>query len=155
MFERMFDEMDRMKRDMDRLFQHSFGNRWSASDTTSEWAFTLPVETGWTDDHLNLRFIIPGVTEKDFGLSVQGNQLVVRGERKEPKDFGRGEAVWRTIPYGKFERVLDLPNGLNIDKLEARLHDGVLDVHIPLVAEVKPRKIEIQLGQETKKLAAA
>ena len=118
-------------------------------------AFTLPVETGWTDNHLNLRFIIPGVTDKDFDLSVQGNQLVVRGERKEPKDFGHENAVWRTIPYGKFERVLDLPNGVNIDKLEARLHDGVLDVHIPLVAEVKPRKIEIQLGQETKKLAAA
>ena len=93
MFERMFDEMDRMRRDMDRLFQQRFGSRWSASDTASEWAFTLPVVTGWTENHLNLRFIIPGVTDKDFNLSVQGNQLIIRGERKEPTDFGREDAV--------------------------------------------------------------
>lgn len=154
MFDRMFEEMDRMRRDVDRLFERRFGSRWSASDTTSEWAFTLPVETGWTENHLNLRFIVPGVTQKDFNLSVQGNQLVIRGERNEPKDFGAENSVWHAIPYGKFERVLDLPNGLSLNKLEAHLHDGVLDIRIPLAAEVKPRKIEIQVGEERKKLAA-
>jgi len=151
----MLAEMDRMRRDMDRLFERRSGPRWGQSDTATEWAFTLPVETGWTEDHLNLRFIVPGVTENDFTLSVQGNQLVLRGERKEPKDFGREDSVWHSIPYGKFERVIDLPSGLSLDKLEATLHDGVLDIHIPLAAEIKPRKVEIQVGKEPKKLKAA
>ena len=155
MFTRMFEEMDRIRRDMDRLFERHFGSRWSAPETTGEWTFTLPVETGWTDDYLNLRVILPGVKEKDFNLTVQGNQLVIRGERKQPENFGRDDSVWHAIPYGKFERVLDLPNGLNLEKLEARLHDGVLDIHIPLAAEVKPRRIEIQTGEERKQLAAA
>ena len=155
MFSRMFEEMEQFRRSMDRLFQQSFGARWSAPETAPEFTFTLPVETGWTDEHLNLRFVVPGVTEKDFQLSIQGNQLQIRGERKPPENFGREDAVWHALPYGKFERVVDLPNGLNLDQLEAHLHDGVLDVRIPLVAEVKPRKIQIQAGEDRKRLVAA
>ncbi len=155
MFERMFEEMEQLRRSMDRLFERRFGHRWSAPDTTTEWTFTLPVETGWTDDRLNLRVVLPAVTEKDFTLTVQGNQLVIRGERKPPEGFGREDTIWHAIPYGKFERVVDLPSGLDLDKLEARLHDGVLDIHIPLTAEVKPKKIPIQVGEERRQLTAA
>ncbi len=155
MLERMFEEFDRMRREMDRLFERTFGSRWTPTETSGEWTFTLPVETGWTNDYLNLRFILPGVTEKDFDLTVQGNQLVIRGERKAPENFGREDTVWHAIPYGKFERVVDLPNGLDLDHIDAHLHDGVLDIRIPLTAEVKPRRIEIKAGEERKQLAAA
>ena len=155
MFARMFEELEQLRRSMDRLFEQGLAPRWSAGQTTSEWTFTPPVKTGWTDESLNLRFILPGVTEKDLNLSIQGNQLEIRGERKPPENFGREDAVWHAIPYGKFERTVDLPNGLNLDALEARLHDGVLDVRIPLAAEVKPRRIQIQVGEERKQLATA
>lgn len=157
MFARVFEEMEQLRRSMDRLFERNFPatSRWGTSESTSDWAFSVPVETGWTDDHLNLRAILPGVSEKDFSLTVQGNQLHIRGERKRPADFGKEDSVWYTLPYGKFERVLDLPTGLNFEKLEAHLHDGVLDVHIPLAEAVKPKRIEIQVGEERKKLAAA
>lgn len=152
---RMFEEMEQFRRSVDRLLEQSFGPRWSPSESAPEPAFAPAVETGWTDESLNLRFILPGVTEKDFTLSIQGNQLQIRGERKPPENFGREDAVWHVIPYGKFERVVDLPNGLNLDTVEARLHDGVLDVRIPLAAEVKPRRIPIQAGEGHKQLAAA
>lgn len=152
---RMFEEMEQIRRSMDRFFEESFGSRWGAFPSPAETAFTPAVETGWTDEYLNLRFIVPGVTEKDFTVSIQGNQLQLRGERKPPENFGRADAVWHAIPYGKFERVVDLPNGLNLDQIEARLHDGVLDIRIPLAAEVRPRRIPIQAGEEHKQLAAA
>lgn len=155
MLSRMFEEMEQLRRSMDRLFEQTFGSRWSAFESTPEVAFTPPVETGWTDEYLNLRFILPAVTDKDFTVSIQGNQLRLRGERKPPENFGREETVWHSIPYGKFERVVDLPNGLNLDAVEARLHDGVLDVRIPLAAEVRPRRIPIQAAEEHKQLAAA
>lgn len=147
--------MEQFRRSMDRLLEQTFGPRWAAFEATPESAFTPPVETGWTDEYLNLRFILPAVTEKDFTVSIQGSQLRLRGERKPPENFGREDAVWHAIPYGKFERIVDLPNGLNLDAVEARLHDGVLDVRIPLAAEVRPRRIPIQAGEEHKQLAAA
>ncbi len=157
MFARMFEEMEQLRRSMDRLFERHFNGspRWSASETTSEWTFPVPVETGWTEDHLNLRAVLPGVSKDEFNLTVQGNQLLIRGERKRPAEFGREDTSWYAIPYGKFERVIDLPAGLDIEKLEASLHDGVLDIHIPVTEAVKPKRIEIQVGEERKKLAAA
>lgn len=147
--------MEQFRRSMDRLFEQTFGPGWASFGATPEPTFTPAVETGWTDEYLNLRFILPAVTEKDFTVSIQGNQLQLRGERKPPENFGREDAVWHAIPYGKFERVVDLPNGLNLDAVEARLHDGVLDVRIPLAAEVRPRRIPIQAGEEHRQLAAA
>lgn len=155
MFARMFEELDNFRREIDRLFERHFRTLWGEPEWAGERTFTLPVETGWTDENLNLRFIVPGVTEKDLELSIQGNQLVVRGQRRPPEDFGREDATWYAIPYGRFERVVDLPGGLDLDRLEARLHDGVLDVRIPLAAEVKPKRIPIQVGEEHKQLTAA
>jgi HSP20 family protein len=114
------------------------------------------VETGWTDDHLNLRFVLPGVSAGDLDVTVQGNQLILKGERKIPEGFGKEGAVHFRLPYGQFQRILDLPHGLETDKMEAHLHDGVLDLRIPVAAEVKPKKVSISIatGDEKKSIAA-
>lgn len=155
MMARLFEELDQFRRQMDQLFERHFGALWSTAERSSEPTFSPPVETGWTDDYLNIRFVIPGVTEKDLELSIQGNQLVIRGQRRPPENFGREDATWFAIPYGRFERVVDLPSGLDLDNLQARLHDGVLDVRIPLAAEVKPKRIPIEVGEERKQIPAA
>lgn len=79
---------------------------------------------------------------------------MVHGERKAPQGFGNEGYTYQRLPYGKFERAVDLPNGLNTDKLEAYLHDGVLDVRIPIEEAMKPRKIEITFGATPKAIAA-
>ena len=114
------------------------------------------MESGWTDDHLNLRVVVPGVAERDLKVTVQGNQLYLQGERKAPENFGKEGYVWNAIPYGKFERVLDLPAGLDLDKLQAHLHEGFLDIRIPLASAMKPKQISIstRTGEGGKQIAA-
>jgi HSP20 family protein len=87
---------------------------------------------------------------------VQGNQLIIQGERKAPENFAKdGNAFWQ-VAYGKFERAVDLPNGLDVDKLRAHLHDGFLDVQIPVSEAMRPRNVQIQIGtSEARQLAAA
>lgn len=143
--------LENFRRSIDQFFDSFYGT--ARRGTTDEWVFSPAVETGWTDDHLNLRVVLPGVSEKDLKVSVQGNTLVVEGERKAPKDFGKEGYVYTTMPYGRFERVIDLPNGLDLDKLSAVLHDGVLDIQIPLTTAMKPRQIPIRT-EERKALAA-
>jgi HSP20 family protein len=116
--------------------------------------FSPAVETGWTDDHLNLRVILPGVTQKDLKVSVQANQLLIEGERKAPENFGKEGNVYQQIAYGKFQRVLDLPNGLDTERLQAHLYDGVLDIRIPMAQAVKPKQIPISTGETSKSIAA-
>ena len=142
---RMFDDFNALRRDFDRFF-HGFdngGGAWAAESWSAP-----AVESGWTDDYLNLRFVLPGVPEDSLETTVQGNQLVIRGERPAPQNFGKPGATYHRLPYGKFERKVDLPNGLELDKIEAKLHYGVLDVRIPVAEAVKPRRIEIQAAPE-------
>ena len=115
--------------------------------SASEWTSFQPhVESGWTDEALNLRFVVPGVSEKDLKVTVQGNQLYVQGNRTAPENFAKNGYVWNQISYGKFERVLDLPAGLDLDKLQAHQHDGLLDIRIPMAAAMKPKPISISTG---------
>jgi HSP20 family protein len=100
--------------------------------------------------------VLPGVAQNDLKMTVQGNQLTIQGERRAPEDFGKDGTVYNQMAYGRFERVLELPSGLDIDKLQAHLHDGVLDIRIPVAAAVKPKQVPISVGSgETKKTLAA
>ncbi|MEZ5362555.1 MAG: Hsp20/alpha crystallin family protein [Bryobacterales bacterium] len=148
---RFFDDFNAMRRDMDRIF--------SALDSSEgralSWSAAPAVETGWTDDYLNLRFVLPGVPEDSLDISVQGNQLVIRGERPTPQGFGKQGATHYRLPYGKFERTVDLPSGLDTDKCEANLHHGLLDLRFPVSEAVKPRRIEIQSEPKAAKKIAA
>ena len=146
--------------DMRRSFDQFFETVWNTAParstrSKSDWTFLPPVESGWTDEFLNLRLVVPGVTEKDLQVTVQGNQLYVQGERKAPENFGKEGYVWTTIPYGKFEQVLDLPAGLDVEKLQAHLHDGLLDIRIPVASAMKPRQISISTHNgDAKQLSA-
>lgn len=106
----IWDEMSDFRRSFDQLFNSL--STVSRPRADGETLFAPAVETGWTDENLNLRFVVPGVAEKDLRITVQGNQLIVQGERKAPENFAKnGNAFWQ-VAYGKFERVVDLPNGL-------------------------------------------
>jgi HSP20 family protein len=156
MFDRsLWNEFDEVRRSFDRVFDN-FSSATRRGGTEAGTASFVPaVETGWTDDYLNLRFVVPGVTEKDLKLSVQGNQLTLEGERRAPENFGTEGSVYRQVNYGKFERVIDLPNGLDTEHMQAHLHEGFLDVRIPLAQAMKPKQIQISSGGDRKTLAAA
>ena len=51
-------------------------------------------------------------------------------------------------PYGSFVRTLTLPKGVDSDQIKANYHDGVLALHIPKPAEIKPKKIAIGSGTQ-------
>ena len=147
--------LDHFRRVMDQAFSDFFvpsGFRGTTGEG-NEWTFTPAVETGWNDEYLNLRVVLPGVGEGDVMVQIQGNQLVVEGERKELEDFAKNGGSTR-LPYGKFYRAIDLPNGLAQDKVQCRLHDGILDVQLPIAETMKPRRIPIE-GTESRKAIAA
>jgi HSP20 family protein len=157
MFVRGTEDFDDFRRSFDQFFENFFNNTNTrrVGSKASEWGFVPAVESGWTDDFLNLRVIVPGVAEKDLKVTVQGNQLYIQGERKAPENFGKEGYVWSRIPYGKFERALDLPAGLDVDKMHAHLHDGLLDLRIPMASAMKPKQIEVSSGKPVAKSIAA
>src|SRR5262249_10272946 len=128
---------------MNRLFDSFFGR--PSTTAAGERFWTPLVDMYETKDDLFVVFELPGIREKDASVSITGDLLTVKGERKlehDPKDEGyyRLERV-----YGKFERSVPLPIPVQADKVKATYRDGVLEIRLPKVEEVKPKEIKIDV----------
>jgi len=149
--------LEQFRRTVDQMFENFYGypleaNR-SAVGTGIQQKFAAPIETAWTDTTLRLRAILPGVTQNDLKVSVQNNQLVIEGERKTPEGFDKNG--FTQLAYGKIYATVSLPPGLDLDKMNCRLHDGVLDIQVPVAEQMKPRQIQIQTGEPQRKSISA
>lgn len=107
--------------------------------------FTPIVESYFAPEELLLRVVLPGVAAKDLNVTADNGRLVIDGERKLP--VGWPDSVPTRLTYGRFQATIPLPSGLDLENVACSLHDGVLDVHVPLAEGMKPRQIPIQSGE--------
>jgi HSP20 family protein len=116
-----------LRREIDRLFDDVF--RMPAfSGSPVSWP---SLEVSDSDREVRISAEIPGLNEKDVELTVHDGVLTIRGEKKsESEDKGYSER-W----YGRFERRIALPFGVEEEKAEASFRDGVLTVTLPKSAE--------------------
>ena len=149
--------LDHFRRSVDQLFENFYGfaaprTAVASSPEGPDYNFSPVLESGWTDNHLDIRAILPGVSPDNVKVSIRNNQLVIEGERKAPEGFSRH--AYTQLAYGKFYTAVTMPSGLDVDKLIAKMHDGVLDIRIPVSEAVKPRQVPIQTGEERKAVGA-
>ena len=137
-----FRDFGDMQAEVNRLFDNFLG-RPAQQPGSMERVWAPAVDMYETKDALMVAAELPGLDEKDIHLSIIGDVLSVRGERKwnqevKQESYYRGER-W----YGKFERSLPLPMPVQGDKVTARYRDGVLTITLPKAEEAKPRRITI------------
>ena len=137
---RPFRELTPFRDEIDRLFEDFWG-RWPAV-LEREWAPALDVSE--TEDKVLVKVELPGIDPKDIEVTVQGDLLTIKGERKQEKeekeeDYHRVERY-----YGSFCRTLRLPAVAEFDKIAAGYKDGVLKLSIPKKEEAKAKKIEVK-----------
>lgn len=98
-----------------------------------------------TKDNLVLRLEVAGVREKDVTVSITGDLLSVKGERRW-EDEGKDQKFLHVERlYGQFERLIQLPMAVQTDKVKAVYRDGVLEITLPKAEELKPREIKIDI----------
>ena len=99
-------------------------------------------------DRFILLLEVPGVDASRIDVSHLGSTLTVRGEKKpyagldEGVRFIRGERR-----YGLFSRNIELPPGIDLDKLTATCRDGVLEIILPKSAAHMPKAVKISVGE--------
>ncbi|HUI19502.1 MAG TPA: Hsp20/alpha crystallin family protein [Methylocella sp.] len=105
-----------------------------------------------TKDAFEVTAEVPGVEEKDINVSLDGNQLVISGEKKE--ETKKDEKDWHVEErrYGSFYRSMSLPFEPEEGAVEAHMDKGVLHVNIKKPTEVAKsvKTIEIKPGAPTK-----
>jgi HSP20 family protein len=150
--------LDTFRCAVDEMFENFYGKQegqpaaGTAGSAAAARAFTPVIESAWNENALNLRVVVPGVAENDVRLSVQGNQLLIEGERKAPEGWGRN--AYTQLAYGKFHAVLTLPTGLDLERVSCRLQHGVLDIQLPIAESSKPKQIPIQTSAGQKSIAS-
>ena len=138
-----FGELMSLRQAMDRLFEDSFVRRPFGSGFDGSLTGQLPLDVTRTSDALVIEAALPGIRPEDVDITVEDGTLAIRGEYREEKRDGEGEALVTEIRRGSVARALTLPNGLEPDKATASFEHGVLTLRIPKAESVKPRQIKI------------
>jgi HSP20 family protein len=89
-----------------------------------------------------VRAEVPGFEPKEIEVKLTGDVLTIKAEHTEEVKGEAEKPVERR--YGKWERVVTLPAGVEPEKVEARYHNGVLEVHVPKAPGLEPRRIEVK-----------
>jgi len=149
-FDDVQQTLDHLRHSMDQLFGKFAGDS-NGHNETREWSFSPVIETGWDEDALHIRAIVPGVDESDLKVTIQNGQLVIEGERKAPTTMRDG---FRQLAYGNFASALNLPSGVNTEQVKCHLDKGILEITMPVTESVKPRQIPIGSGSQQKAIGA-
>lgn len=137
-----------LHREVNRLFEDVFRGFSVPALAGVERGLLAPsVELSETDKEIRVTAELPGLDEKDVEVMVQEGSLTLRGEKKsevEDKDRGYSERS-----YGRFERRIGLPKGIEQDKASATFKNGVLTVTVPKSASAAEsvRRIAVNSGQ--------
>ena len=136
-------ELSSLQTEMNRLFNTVFDTP-VANTGNRRWVPAMDLVE--TNEDFVLRADLPGMTQEDVKIELEDNTLTVSGERKAEHE-AREEGFYRLErAFGAFSRSLTLPKGINPESVNASFANGVLEVHIPKPEAVKPRRIEIAVG---------
>lgn len=133
-------EMDRI---MDR-FARGFGGR-ELAEREEPWRFIPSVDVSENDKEIHVSAELPGLDEKDIDVTLSGNNLIIRGEKRAEKEE-KGEQFYRKeSSYGAFHRSIPLPTEVEEDKIEATYRKGVLKIVLPKSSEARKARKKISI----------
>ena len=131
----------RLRNEVDRVFGDFLGERPRLGARLGLRERSFPAVNVWEDEEkLQAEAEVPGLKMDDLELLVKGNELTIKGERKDVGvTYDRRERG-----TGSFCGVVRLPADVDADKVEARLENGVLTIILPKASSARPRKIEVK-----------
>jgi HSP20 family protein len=126
---------------LDTLFDRFFGDEGDLL-TRQGWTWSHMPLSMWTDENnLYVEVEMPGVREQDIEVTVHGDVLSIKAERKDEE--GR-KYLYNGRIFGRFERSVALPEAVDTDHIEATFSNGVLRLTLPKRPEARPKKITVK-----------
>jgi HSP20 family protein len=91
---------------------------------------------------------LPGLDAKDVDVSISGNTLVLKGEKRREREETEKNYHFSERAYGSFQRAFELPASVDRDKVSADFSKGVLTITLPKTPEAQKqqKKIEVKSG---------
>lgn len=128
----------------ENLFEDFFRIPHSVSECNCD--FMPRVNVHESKEKLTLTFELPGMDKKDIKVWVENDTLNVTGKREFKTENKEGDYVRQEISTGEFSRSFSLPETVNREKISADYKNGLLEVNLDKLEEVKPKEIEVQVS---------
>ena len=138
--------LDKFQEELNRLGQYEPFRRDNDSDNssvvTSSWRPAVDIRE--ESDRFVILADLPGVDPKDIEVTMEKGILTIKGERSSEKEethegYKRVERV-----RGSFYRRFSLPDTADAEHIEAKGKNGVLEIVLPKLEKVQPRKISVK-----------
>jgi HSP20 family protein len=139
-----FQELDRLQREVNRLFDNSAPRQQSTEGRDfAQWQPSVDV---YEDaERFVVRAELPGLKAQDVNVSVENNLLTLSGARKLEHEEKKNNYLRIERFYGTFRRSFQLPTTIDASKIGAEMKDGLLTVSLPKRVEVQPKQIKVEV----------
>ena len=138
-----FGGLTPFRREIDDLFERFFGER-TPIESREGWIPALDVLE--TKNAVVINGEIPGMEAKDIDISLSGDVLTIKGEKKQEKEEDDENYYRMERSYGSFSRSIRVPVDVKSDKIQANYKNGTLKITLPKKEEVKPKEIKVEVG---------
>jgi HSP20 family protein len=140
-----FREMETLQNEMNKFFDFSLGRLPVKSMGLMEGAWSPSVDVFESKDNIMVKADMPGMKKEDIDISVHGDTLIIKGEKKGESESEENDHVKTERFYGSFNRALTLPSEVDETKVKASYKDGVLELILPKKEEEKPKQIKVDI----------
>lgn len=142
-----FQEVDTLRREMDRLFDSFLTPAGKGNGGRGQGLSFVPAaEMTETPEAIQLKLEIPGLEAEDLNVEVTADSVNISGERKSESKTEEGGVTRTEFRYGKFHRVIPLPVNIDNNNVAAEYKDGILNLTLPKAEEEKSKVVKIALA---------
>lgn len=133
-----------LEEEMQRFMDGFFGHRPAHLRTVG--AAVIPqIEMYDHEDEIVVKAEVPGVEKSEVQVTIDGDMLLLKGERKRQNETNEHDLYLSEHSYGAFCRSVWIPVQVKTDKVTAVLSNGVLEVHLPKAEEAKRKHATVEV----------
>ncbi len=119
---------------------------WAPAEGRHGFGKDLKVNIVENEDNYTLTAEVPGMKEKDIDLEVKDGLMTLKGHVEESQEKEETHYRMREFSRRSFERSFRIGEGVDLDKISAKLENGILTVALPKKEEAKPRTVKVEIG---------
>lgn len=139
-----FVELERMRRQVDRLLADVFPKTAIRELAIPQWEWEPPVEMFETENEVVIRAALPNIDPKHVDITVTGDAITLKGETKQEEEQ-KGRNYYRhELKYGAFVRTLPFFAEVKPAEAKATYKDGVLEVKVPKTERAKATAVKVK-----------
>ncbi len=97
-----------------------------------------------TGEQVLVNVDLPGISKQDVTVNLNNGALTISAERKQPELKENEQWIRNEISYGSFERRINLPYSVDVEKVSAIHENGLLQIVLPKHENAKPKQISIR-----------